>query len=144
MATADSRTPRCESMKVSAALYRAGSSVRRGSPTRRIMSRPEAARRVQLHVRIHHLGMPATEPAAQTREKPFGVSGRNVIPHRDSREDEELIRAHLDSTEVDDLVDAWLARDRGANLVQHLLGGSLSDDQPARAPGELVRDINKD
>src|SRR5439155_4164987 len=33
IATADSRTPRCESMNVSAALYLAGSSVRRGSPT---------------------------------------------------------------------------------------------------------------
>src|SRR5438094_2724850 len=40
IATADSRTPRCESMNVSAALYRAGSSVSRGSPTARIIASP--------------------------------------------------------------------------------------------------------
>src|SRR6266705_5633261 len=141
----DSRTPRCESMKVSAALYRAGSSVSRGGVAmRRIMSRLAASRRVELDIRIHHLGMLATEPGAQPREQPLGLPGRNVVPHRDAGEHEELVRAHLDRPEVDDLVDPWLARDRGAKRVEHLVWRSLADDQPARAPRELVRDIDKD
>src|SRR5438093_7336033 len=144
IATADSRTPRCESMNVSAALYRAGSSVSRGSPTWRIMSPPDASRRGELHVRIHHLRMLALQPAAQTREEPFSLPGGDVVPHRDAREYEELLRAHLDRPEVDDLVYSRLARDRGAELLDDFLGGSLADDEPARAPRELIRDIDKD
>src|SRR5712692_2839180 len=144
MATLDSRTPRCEATNVSAALYRAGSSIRRGSPTRRIMSRPGTSRRVELDVRVHHLGMLALQPVTEPREEPFGLSGRDVVQHGDAREHEELVRAHLDGAEIDDLVDPRFARDRGAEPVEDLLGRSLADDQPARAPGELVRDVDED
>src|SRR5712692_3735883 len=144
MATLDSRTPRCEATNVSAALYRAGSSIRRGSPTRRIMSRPGTSRRVELDVRVHHLGMLALQPVTEPREEPFGLSGRDVVQHGDAREHEELVRAHLDGAEIDDLLDSRFARDRGAEPVEDLLGRSLADDQPARAPGELVRDVDED
>src|SRR6267143_2355265 len=118
IAMADSRTPRCESMNVSAALYRAGSSVRRGSPTRRIMSPPEASRGVELHIGLHYLGMLALEPLTQSHKEPFGVSSGDVVPHRNAREYEELVRAHLHGPEVDDPVDARLAGDRGAQRFE--------------------------
>src|SRR2546423_1173895 len=58
-------------MNVSAALYRAGSSVSRGGVAMpRIMSPPGASRRVELDVRIHHLRMLALQPVAHAREQP--------------------------------------------------------------------------
>src|SRR5213594_3895149 len=140
----DSRTPRCESMNVSAALYRSGSSVSRGSPTRRIMSRGATSRWAELDVRIHHLGVLSTEPVAQTGEKPLRDSGGEVVANRNPHQNEELVRAHLDRTQVDDLVDPWLPRDRGSERVEHLVGRSFSDDQPARAPRELIGDVDED
>src|SRR5438552_1388319 len=144
IATADSRTPRCESMNVSAALYLAGSSERRRSPTRRIMSRRDASRGVELDVRVHHLGVLSTEPLAHAGEEAFSVAGGDVVPYRDAREYEELVGAHLYRPQIDDLVDTRLGRDRGAEPVEDFLGRSLADDQPARAPGELVRDVDED
>src|SRR2546428_8696706 len=144
IAPADSRTPRCESMNVSAALYLAGSSERRRSPTRRIMSRRDPSRWVELDVRVHHLGVLSTKPLAHPCEKPFSIAGRDIVPHRDAREYEELVGAHLYRPQIDDLVDARLGSDRGAEPVEDFLGRSLADDQPARAPGELVRDVDED
>src|SRR5437899_4202768 len=144
IATADSRTPRCESMNVSAALYLAGSSERRRSPTRRIMSRRDPSRWVELDVRVHHLGVLSTKPLAHPCEKPFSIAGRDIVPHRDAREYEELVGAHLYRPQIDDLVDARLGSDRGAEPVEDFLGRSLADDQPARAPGKLVRDVDQD
>src|SRR5437773_5389431 len=144
IATADSRTPRCESMNVSAALYLAGSSERRRSPTRRIMSRRDASRWVELDVLVHHLGVLSTEPLAHACEEAFGIAGGDVVAHRDAREYEELVGAHLYRTQIDDLVDTRLGRDRGAEPVEDFLGRSLADDQPARAPGELIRDVDED
>src|SRR5207245_267819 len=140
IATADSRTPRCESMNVSAALYLAGSSERRRSPTRRIMSRRDPSRWVELDVRVHHLGVLSTKPLAHPCEKPFSVAGRDIVPHRDTREYEELVGAHLYRPQIDDLVDARLGSDRGAEPVEDFLGRSLADAQPAPAPGKRVRD----
>src|SRR6266403_367392 len=119
IAMADSRTPRCESMNVSAALYRAGSSVSRGSPTTRIMSPPGASRRVELDVRIHDLRMLALQPLAQPREDPL------CLPSRD-------------------LVDPRLSRDSDAEGFDDFLGRSLAHDETACAPRELVRDVDKD
>src|SRR2546423_9580190 len=132
-------------MNVSAALYRAGSSVSRGGVAmRRIMSPPGASRRVELDVRIHHLRMLAPEAIAHTREEPLRLPGRDVITHGDAREDQELLRPHLDRPEVDDPVDPGLSRNRGAKRLDALFRRRLADDEPARAPGELVRDIDKD
>src|SRR5205809_7878634 len=86
IATADSRTPRCESMNVSAALYLAGSSERRRSPTRRIMSRRDASRWVELDVRVHHFRVLSAKPLAHSCEEPFNVACRDVGPHRNARE----------------------------------------------------------
>src|SRR5438876_4615168 len=144
IATADSRTPRCESMNVSAALYLAGSSERRRSPTRRIMSRRDASRWVELDVRVHHLGVLSTEPLAHACEEPFSIAGGDVVAHRDAREYEELVGAHLHRPQIDDLVDTRLGRDRGAEPVEDFFGRGLADDQPARAPGELIRDVDED
>src|SRR5947207_3048039 len=132
-------------MNVSAALYRAGSSVSRGGVAMpRIMSPPAASRRVELDVRVHHLRMLALEAVAQTCEEPFGLPGRDVVTHRDAREDEELLRPHLDRPKVDDPVDRGLSRDRGAKRLDDLFGRCLADDEAARAPRQLVRDIDKD
>src|SRR2546430_15183519 len=115
IAMLDSRTPRCESMNVSAALYRAGSSVSRsGVAMRRIMSPPVASRRVELHVRIHDLRVLVLEPPAQTGEEPFGLPRGDVVAHRDARKDAELLRPHLDRPKVDDPVDTRPSRDGGA------------------------------
>src|SRR2546430_10640962 len=134
IAMLDSRTPRCESMNVSAALYRAGSSVRRGSPTRRIISPPEASRRVELDVRIHDLGMLALQPLAQPREDALCLPGRDVVAHRDAREDEELLRAHLDRPKVDDPVDPRLSPDVSAKCLHRPHARPPADAGSARAP----------
>src|SRR5207247_364375 len=81
----------------------------------------------------------STKPVAHAREKTFGLTGGDIVPHRDAREYEELVGAHLYRPQIDDLVDARLGRDRGAEPVEYFLGWSLADDQPARAPGELIR-----
>src|SRR5438309_6315025 len=108
------------------------------------MSRCEASRRGELDVGVHHLGMLALEPVAQTGEELFRRSGGEVVPHRDSRQDQDLLRAHLDRAQVDDFVDSRLRRDRSAKRIDDLVGRRLSDDQPARAPGELIGDVNED
>src|SRR2546430_10176472 len=144
IATADSRTPRCESMNVSAALYLAGSSERRRSPTRRIMSRRDPSRWVELDIRVHHLGVLSTKPLAHPCEEAFSIASEDVVPHRNAREYEELVGAHLYRPQIDDLVNTRLGRDRGAEPVEDFLGRSLADDQPARAPGELIRDVDED
>jgi len=61
-----------------------------------------------------------------------------------AREDEELLRAHLDRPKVDDLVDPRLSRDGDAEGFDDFLGRGLADDEAACAPCELVRDIDKD
>src|SRR5712691_211660 len=98
----------------------------------------QTSRRIELHIRIHDFGMLATDTVSETGEEPFGIPGGDVIPDRYAGEDEKLLRAHLDRSEVDDFVDTGLARDRGAQDVDDFLGRSLSHDQPARAPRELV------
>ena len=88
--------------------------------------------------------MLSTKPVAHAREKTFDLTGGDIVPHRDAREYEELVGAHLYRPQIDDLVDARLGRDRGAEPVEYFLGWSLADDQPARAPGELIRDVDED
>ena len=88
--------------------------------------------------------MLAAQSVAKTGEEPFGLPCRDVVAHRDSRENEQLLRAHLDRSEVDDLIDAGLGRDGRAEGLDNFLGRRLADDQAARAPRELVRDIDQD
>src|SRR5713101_7862215 len=91
IATLDSRTPRCESMNVSAALSLAGSSVSRRFPTPRITSRRGASGWVELDVRIHHFRVLPAQPVAHARKKVFRFACWDVIPHRNASEHEELV-----------------------------------------------------
>src|SRR5437870_6032038 len=88
--------------------------------------------------------MLSTKPVAHAREKTFDLTGGDIVPHRDAREYEELVGAHLYRPQIGALVEAPLGRDPGAEPGEYFLGWSLADDQPARARGEVIRDVEED
>ena len=74
--------------------------------------------------------MLSTKPVAHAREKTFDLTGGDIVPHRDAREYEELVGAHLYRPQIDDLVDTRLGRDRCAEPLEDFLGGASSTISP--------------
>src|SRR5688572_17557957 len=88
--------------------------------------------------------MLVTQALAEAREQALGLTGGEIVPDRHTRQNEELLRAHLDRTKVADSVNVGLAGKGRAERVAHVRGWCLADDQRSSASGELVCDVDQD